>query len=301
MTRYAVALPQVVEPTGLDTARLRRFAAAAEQLDYTGLWANELTTAPIIDPLPLLAYTAAVTHRVQLGVAVLLTALRTPLRLARELAAIDQLSGGRLVTGVGLGTSKALYRPSGLPAEGRVRRFEDGLHLLKQLWTVDEVTFANEWWQLDALTLEPKPLQRPHPPIWFGARSEPALDRAMRLGDGWIGSGSAGVDEFRNSLDDVHRRLETTSRERTAFTIAKRVYVHVDDDVRRGTDHVRAWFGANYGNPDLGERVTIVGSADECRERVADIAALGVDEILLNPVDTGIEQIEALAPLTRQQ
>lgn len=296
-TRVGIALPQVVGPSGADTGHLRRFVERAEGLGYAGLWANELTSAPVLDPLPLLSYVAAATDTARLGVAVLLTTLRIPLRSARELATLDQLSGGRLIVGVGLGGSTKLYPPSGVPGRGRARRFEDGVRLLERLWTDDEVTFESEWWQVEKLALEPKPRQRPHPPVWFGARSEPALDRAVRLGDGWIGSGSAGPDEFRGHLDHVHRRLETAGRDPGEFTLSKRVYVHVAEDHRGGREHVRQWFGANYGNADLADRVAIVGPADECMEQVADIAALGLHEILLNPVDDDLEQMEALAGL----
>ena len=298
MTRFGVALPQVIGRSGADTGHLRRFVELAERLGYAGLWANELTSAPILDPLPLLSYVAAVSSTARLGVAVLLTPLRIPLRTAREVATIDQLSGGRVIVGVGLGGSKSLYRPSGIPVKDRARRFEEGVHLLKRLWTADQLTDEGEWWQLEGFTLEPKPRQRPHPPIWFGARSEPALERAIRLGDGWIGSGSANLEEFRGQLQHVRRRLDAAQVDPARFSIAKRVYVHIDEDDRRGTTHAREWFGANYGNPGLADRVTIVGPAERCRERVAEIAALGLDEILLNPIDDDLEQIEALAGLT---
>jgi probable F420-dependent oxidoreductase len=296
-TRFGVALPQIVGSSGADTVHLRRFVGRAEELGYAGVWANELTSAPILDPVPLLSYVAAATDTVRLGVAVLLTTLRIPLRSARELATLDQLSGGRLIVGVGLGGSTKLYPPSGVPVRARARRFEDGLRLLQRLWAEDDVSFDSEWWQVEKLELEPKPRQRPRPPVWFGARSEPALDRAVRLGDGWIGSGSAAPDEFRRHLGDVRHRLDAAGRDPEGFTLAKRVYVHVADNRRHGLEHVRSWFGANYGNPDLGERVAIVGPAAECTDRVGDIAALGLDEILLNPVDDDVEQIEALAAL----
>lgn len=296
MTRYAIALPQLVDESGVDATYLRRFVGAAEELGYAGVWANELLSAPILDPLALLAYTAAASNTVRLGVAVVLLPLQSPLRLARELAAIDQLSGGRLTVGIGLGSSTALYGPLGVPARGRVQRYEAGIKLLKQLWTADEVTFDSEWWQMEGLTLQPKPRQRPHPPLWIGARSEPALDRAVRLGDGWIGSGAASLEEFRKSLDHVRDQLAAT-RDGAPFTIAKRVYVHVNGDRRQGVEQARAWFARFYGNAELGERVTIVGGADECRERVAEVGALGLDEILLNPIDASLEQLEALAVL----
>src|SRR5919109_5694196 len=100
MTRYAIALPQLVDESGADTSHLRRFVAAAEQLGYAGVWANELLSAPIVDPLALLGYVAAASITIRLGVAVVLLPLRAPLQLARELAAVDQLSGGRLTVGI---------------------------------------------------------------------------------------------------------------------------------------------------------------------------------------------------------
>ena len=106
------------------------------------------------------------------------------------------LGKGRFILGVGLGGHEARYPIFGIDPARRVRRFTDSLELIKRLWTEDEVSFDNGEWRVDGLTLGPKPVQQPHPPIWFGARAEAAIKRAVRLGDGFMGAGASRMDSF---------------------------------------------------------------------------------------------------------
>jgi alkanesulfonate monooxygenase SsuD/methylene tetrahydromethanopterin reductase-like flavin-dependent oxidoreductase (luciferase family) len=292
-TEFAVALPQVVGDD-FSSADIRAFATRAEGLGFSALWVSELTSAPILDPLAVLAYAAAATTVPRLGVAVLLTPLRIPVQLARDLASVDRLSDGRLVVGVGFGSSTHLYPAYGVAPEHRLTRYVDGLELVQRLWIEDGVTFRNEWWQLDDVR-GLAPVQTPHPPIWFGARRGSALRRAAEIGDGWIGSGSAPYEEFCTSIAEVHRRLDDLGRDPEPFTIAKRVYIEVDDDVSRGRARMREWFAANYGKPHLADEVAVVGDADRCAEHLHDLRELGVDHFILNPVIDPRHQLDVLA------
>lgn len=286
-----VAVPQVFSDGGPRPADVRAFAARAEALGFDGLWVSELTSAPVLQPLPLLAHVAAITTRVRLGVAVLLTALRSPVALAHELATIDLLSDGRLDVGVGYGSNEALYPVHGLPAARRLSRYVEGLRLLRRLWTEDAVSHHG-FWELDGVRLEPKPVQRPHPPLLFGARRGPALARAVELGDGWIGSGSASWDEFAASLATVRELVAARGRD-GSFTIGKRVYLSLAPSGR--DERMRAWFAANYGTGELADTVTAVGPPAAVAERLAALVAGGVNLVVLNPVHDEPEQLETLA------
>ncbi|HEX2051434.1 MAG TPA: LLM class flavin-dependent oxidoreductase [Actinomycetota bacterium] len=294
-----VALPQVWSGRRPDAGDVRAFAARAEALGFDALWTMELTSAPVLQPLPLLAHVAAVTTRVRLGVAVLLTALRSPYALAQETATIDQLSGGRLDVGVGYGSNEALFPLHGLPSARRLSRYVQGLDVLRRLWSGDAVSHHG-FWDLDGVRLEPRPVQRPHPPLLFGARRRPALARAVELGDGWIGSGSASWDEFHDSLATLRELLDEAGRER--FTIGKRIYLSLAPSGR--DERMREWFASNYGRAHLADSVTIVGSPAVVAERLAALVDAGLDLLLLNPIHDEPEQLEALAsevvPLVRR-
>ena len=108
---------------------------------------------------------------------------------------MDRLSVGRLIAGVALGRKDG-YPAFGLTEQGRVRRYEEAIALLKRLWSEPVVTFDGEFWQLKEVSVEPKPVQQPHPPLWVGGMAPPALRRLARLADGWIGAGSATTADF---------------------------------------------------------------------------------------------------------
>ena len=174
-------------------------------------------------------------------IAILLIPQRNPINLAKALSSLDVLSNGRLIVGVGLGASTRHYPAYGLAPEGRVARFRENLDIMKRLWTEDKVTLSGRFSHLDRIPMEPKPVQKPHPPIWFGGHAEAALRRAVELGDGYIGAGSTPMRAF---LEDI-KQLPTD------FPKAKRLYLALGDNLPR----LRDWFGAFYGKPEMADQV----------------------------------------------
>jgi alkanesulfonate monooxygenase SsuD/methylene tetrahydromethanopterin reductase-like flavin-dependent oxidoreductase (luciferase family) len=206
---------------------------------------------------------------------------------------VDQLSEGRLIAGLALG-GPGHYPAFGLSEEGRVRRFEEGVRLLKLLWTEPRVTLKGEFWQLRDVAVEPKPAQSPHPPIWFGAGNPAGIRRAARMADGWIGAGSSSTDAFRDGMEVLREALSGENRDAAAFAVAKRVYIAVDDDRDRAGMRLRAWFEGFYGRPDLVDDVAVFGSIDACVEGVAAVIRAGARHVVLNPVFDQVEQAELL-------
>lgn len=282
MNHVGIAIPQDV--ADLDgEIRLRDYLQTAESLGFDGLWASESGRAKAADPLSALSFAAAVTDRPALGTAVLISNRRAPLQLAHSLASIDRLSRGRLITGVGIGNGSEDYPRYGLDPAHRATRFEHGIELMKRLWTQDRVTFHDAWWTLDDVRPPLHPIQKPHPPIWFGARKPKALERAARLGDGWIGAGSASPSEFETSLETLRPLLSEYGR-RDDFAIAKRVYIHVGNATADTYNSVRAYFASHYGNADLAASVAVVGGPARCGEHLAWLANLGVTHVILHPM-----------------
>jgi len=247
-----------------------------------------------LEPISLLCYTAALTTRIRLGSSVIIAPVRDAPQLAKALANIDQLSGGRLIVGVGLGDDRD-YAPYGLSTERRVKRFTEALEVLRALWTQPSVTYEGEFWRLNDLSMEPKPVQQPHPPIWFGGHQPSALKRAVRHGDGWMGAGMSSTADFKKSVPLLRSYLEEEQRDPAMFPISKRVYIAIDRDRARAEQRLREFFDSVYENADKGPTVSVWGSPEECVQQLRDVLSMTPQLVLLNVVSDHMEQMEILA------
>jgi probable F420-dependent oxidoreductase len=295
--RFGIAIPQDFINQPLDIPRLHAYLARAEGLGYESAWVQEqiIGAVPILEPLTLLTYAAALTRRLRLGTSVMVSVLRNPLQLAKSLTTLDLLSQGRLTVGVGVGNPRREDAAFGLPLERRVRRFVEGIEVMKALWTQPKVNLAGEYWKLEGVSQEPQPVQKPHPPIWFGARAPAALRRAVRLGNGWMGAGSSSTADFKAQAQSIRELLDEHKRAPDTFTISKRVYIAVDQNKSRAEERLRAWFGTRYGNADMASRVAVRGDVNECLDRLAEIIRYGAEHLLLNAAFDEMEHLELFA------
>src|SRR6185503_20208759 len=134
------------------------------------------------------------------------------------------------------------------------RRLVEGVEVMRALWSGDEVSFDGELLRFSRARLEPRPIQRPGPPIWFGAGREPALRRAARLGDGWVGAGSSSAEAFARQVPVVREELAAAGRDPSRFAIAKRVYLAIEDDEAVARRRAAAVLDEMYRAPGLAER-----------------------------------------------
>ncbi len=294
--RLAVGIPQAWTTGGIDRAGMRRFLERAEALGFESAWVVEqvLGSIPSLEPVECLTWAAALTERIRLGTAVLLTPLRSPVHLAKSLATLDQLSGGRLDVGIGLGGNPKVYPAYGITAARRVARFNEGLRLMRALWTEPRVTFAGEFWQLENAAMEPKPVQRPHPPLWLGGHHPDALRRAVGWAAGFMGAGSASTATFAQEVELLRGLLAEAGRDPVTIDVGKRVYVAVDRDRERAGRRLAEYFGAFYGRPQLAAEVSVWGSADQCAAGLREVVDAGARLVMLNPVFDELEQLETL-------
>jgi probable F420-dependent oxidoreductase len=295
--RVAAGIPQAWTTGGIDRPRIRRFLERAEALGFESAWVVEqvLGTLPCLEPVQLLSWAAALTSRIRLGTAVLLTPLRSPVHLAKSLATLDQLSGGRLDVGIGLGGNPKIYAAFGISAARRVARFNEGLRLMQALWTEPRVTFAGEFWQLENAALEPKPLQRPHPPLWVGAHHPDAFRRSVAWAKGFMGAGSATTATFAKEVALLRKLLTEAGRDPGSIEIGKRVYVGVDRDRDRAGRRMAEYFGGFYGRAELAAEVSVWGSVDQVVAGLREVTAAGAELVMLNPVFDEVEQLGVLA------
>ena len=293
--KVGISLPQTFLNGMTDPALIQRHATVVEALGYDSLWAQHGVFTEVLEPFTLLSFAAAVTRRVTLGLSVLVLPLWHPLHVAKLGASVDLLSGGRFILGVGIGGHESRYPVFGLSTEHRVTRFEQSVELIKRLWTEDNVCFSGSSWHMDGVSLRPRPAQRPRPPIWFGGRSEPALRRAARLADGFMGRGSASLADFKPLLTALRRYLAEAGRDPASLPISKRVYVAVDGDRARAERQIAAFFQHQYGSSELGLQVSVYGSEDHVAEQLAALAGLGLDLVVFNTIYDHVEQAERLA------
>jgi probable F420-dependent oxidoreductase len=300
--RFSISLPQLVHD---DHAELvRGYAPRAEELGFTGLWTLDSAVGgrtahnPLLDGLHLLTYAASLTRRAALGIAVIVLPRRNPALLAKELATVDQLSGGRLAVGVGLGMSDGSEGALGFPTDRHPRRLRENVEVMRALWTQEEATYEGEIYRFAGVRVHPKPFRRTLP-IWFGAGQPRALRRAARLADGWIGSGSSASSDFVTQSKILREELEAAGRDPGTFPIAKRVYIAVEDDERRATEKLAPILDGMYGRPGMTEAVALRGPADQCAEQLQPLIEAGAGELLLNPMYEPLEQLEAVAEVRR--
>ena len=174
-----------------DPAYLWEFVDMCEDLGVDSIWLSDriVSATPSLESMAMMAALAGRTKRMKFGNSVLALPLRNPTVLAKEIATIDFISGGRILPAVGLGTDNpAEFEACGVNIKQRAGRTDEAIALMRRLWTEDNVTFDGRYYHTTEVTIEPKPHQKPCPPIWIGGRTEPAFQRVGRLGDGWLTS-----------------------------------------------------------------------------------------------------------------
>src|ERR1700730_6846183 len=242
-------------------ALIKRHAQRAEALGLSDVWVSEHIIVPraqfprsplFYDPILTLTWVASVTERVRLGTSVIVLPMRHPLPLAKELATLHNLSGGRLILGVGVGWLEPEFAALGVPFNERGRRMDEGIAMMRAVWSQDPVSFDAKYIPaaIKDMTMLPQPVS--HIPMWHGSRSEAAHRRTVRIRDGWHGS-----QVTPEQGGEVVKRLRR-DRPEPGFTISVRSH----------------WDGKDVGM---------------MRERVTAYAAAGVQHVMVHPQDREVD------------
>lgn len=284
MPAFGIALPQVFIDGVVDLDLVRQVAKHCGPAGFRNLWVQEqlVGTAAVLEPITLLSYAAAVAPGTTMGIAVLPLPQRSPVVLAKQLTTLDHLTRGKLIVGLGLGSPSLTPRDAGVPVDGPLGRFREGIGVLNRLWSSDDAR------------MEPKPLQHPRPPLWLGGRHLNALRRAVEFGDGWIGAGVSPTAEFARNVTQLDELLHAAHRDRRSFTIAKRVYVAIDDSRDRAKSRIETWLRAYYRRSVELAGMAVWGSAAEVGTRLTEVAAAGADLIIVSPVDDPLGHMHAI-------
>lgn len=296
-----------------------RVVQQAERLGYHSAWGNDHITAPryvreefpdpprFYEPLIALSYAAAVTQKIKLGTCVIVLPMREPVYLAKQVATLDQLSGGRVLFGVGVGAYREEFEaihPDLKDAE-RGKMVDESIQALRLLFDEPRASFRGKYFAFEGIGLYPKPRQSPLP-IYIGGNNLNAVRRAARWGQGWLPA-SQQIDDLRRGVQLLHREAEAAGRDPASLEVAPQVMVMMgrdEADVRRRFRctpmyrHVNSLSSSTLRDQDLTqiEEYNLIGTRQQIIDKIAEFTAAGVtllaSTIFLN--DTVDEMIESM-------
>jgi probable F420-dependent oxidoreductase len=317
--KFGLRLPSFA--LGERTATLAEMGAylrRAEDLGFeSAMLIDHLLVAPPayrvtwLEPVALLSALAGVTRTIRLGTMVLVLPFRDPVAFAKEWATLDVLSGGRSILGVGVGWNQAEFEALRIPYRERGRRMTEMLEAITALWAGDNVTYEGEFYRFRDLTIEPKPAQRPHPPIWIGGGTqpseriygqevpsiEPVLRRIAKYADTWVPHSSATAEMVAADWAAIQGYMGELGRRPEALSKVYSNFVHVLRPGERPEAAVRHFSVYSGMDLDYWQQFYLLGGAEEVADRIrAKIEALGgVDHLVLNPLDWDPARLEMLA------
>ena len=305
--KVGISLPQLGLQASADN--LIKVARRAEELGYDSAWVLERILWPIspkepypaspdgslpdayqivLDPLETLTFVAAHTSKIRLGTSVLVLPYHTPIQLARRIATIDVLSGGRVDVGVGVGWSRDEFEAAGTPFERRGARCDEFLEAMIAIWSSDPVSFDGQFYHIPESKVGPKPLQKPHPPIYVAGFGTYAFKRAAKYGNGWNPSGIPSWEW----LEAMISQFQEVARAAGAgpMAVVLRAFTMVFPQAAP-------------------ERQPMMGTLDEIKEDIHRLRSIGVTELVHSPpsigfgssssMDEGIKAMEQLIEISR--
>lgn len=265
-------------------------AMNAEMLGYEFLSAGEhvFFYGPIGNGLISLAAAAGATSRIKLMSSITLVPLYPPALLAKQVAALDVVSGGRFNLGVGVGGEFAReFEACGVPVKERGARTNESLAVMKRLWTEDEVTFEGRFTTLPGVSLSPKPVQKPHPPIWISGRSDAAMRRCAKYGTGWLPYMYT-PEKLETSLKiigDYAEREDRSEPVSPGLFIFFAVHENRDEAIKMASDRLSTQYNQDFS--ELVGKYALAGNPEDCIARLREYVEAGANTIILNSACPG--------------
>ena len=240
-------------------------------------------TQPVLEPLTFMGFLAARTTRIQLGVSVLIVPYRNPVVAAKAISSLDYLSGGRTIIGVGSGWMKEEFDALGMPFEQRGKQTDEFIRLFKEMWSQPEPEFEGEYYRFSGITSYPRPIQKPHPPVWVGGNSKRAMRRALELGNGWQ-PGWSRPDQLRQELEDFERVAERVGRDPKSVELSLIRPLQIVDEAKQ-------------------PHRPLIGTPEQIAEDIREYQQLGVSHLVFNfrtsHMSEAVETVERFATEVR--
>ncbi len=272
--------------TTIGGANIAEVAQRAEALGFDSVWMGEHVVyhRPMHDALMLLAAASAATKRVRLGTSILLMPLKHPVLVAKAVTTLDHLSEGRASLGIGVGGEYAKeFEAMGVPVNERGPRTDESIELIKRFWTEERVSFRGRFFHMDDVTIEPKPVQKPHPPILVGGRRG-ALKRVAKYADGWMPYLTS-VEAYRQGWEQIEELATGYGRDPADIERMVYVFVTVGKSYEAAAGAAVMAFEARYRQDftTLVKRLAIVGTPQQCARRIAEYREAGAEHFILSP------------------
>jgi len=273
-----------LKPPAEQFALVRR----VEALGFDSVWTGDHVSfhGPIHESLTLLATYVPITTRLRLGTAVYLLALRSAAIAAKASATLDALSGGRLIFGVGVGGENPKeFELCGVPHRERGARVTEAIDVVRTLWRDTPATFKGRFSAFESVSIDPKPVQTPGPPIWIGGRSDAALTRAGRQGDGWI-SYVVQPERYAQSVEKIRAAAAGAGRPLGAFEFSHLAFITVGRDWESAKSVWVAHLSKRYAQDfePLARKYGIIGTPEQCAEQLGRFAAAGCTYVVVNVI-----------------
>lgn len=298
--RLGFALPQIGSVAGRDS--LVTVAQRAEDLGFDGLWVLDRILFPVkprapypvgdgslpvkykhtLDPLETLTFVAANTRRIWLGTSILNLSWYNPVLLARRLTTLDVLSGGRLRVGFGMGWSPDEYEAGGVPWQERGKRADELIRALKAIWTTDPVEFQGKYYRVPKSFIGPKPVQKPHPPIYMAAYTPSAMKRVAQEADGWFPVGIP-IGSIAQMFEVIKGMAQEAGRDPSTLELIVRANVE-------------------FSNATLGkDRTDFTGTLEQIAGDIVATRKLGASELLFDvQFSPGVEGVDDIVARMEQ-
>jgi probable F420-dependent oxidoreductase len=274
------------------------FVDHLEALDVDSLWVSDRLVSPAftLEPITFLSYLAGRLRRMKFGTSTLVLSTRNPVILAKELATLDFISQGRLFPAVGLGSDDAQdFAAVGINKKERGQRSDEAIVLMRRLWTEENVSFSGKFFSIQDVTITPRAWQKGGPPIWIGGRSQAALRRTGRMGDGWLVSG-ASATEVGDGIEAIRRYAAEAGRvvPEDHYGVLLPFYF-----ARSADEAYEAAKNSIRSRPELSPfDFTALGRPEEVRQRIEQYIDAGASKFVMRPCgpfERWHEQIEMLA------
>jgi len=266
-----------------DPESLCRYAEAAEAVGLDSLWLSDhiVTRNPTLDITCLFAMIAARTKRLKMGPSVLTLPARHPVQVAKTYATLDYISGGRMIMAVGSGSDVRDLEACGIPPQERGKRLDEGIEILRKLWTESHVTHHGQFYHFEDVTIEPKP-RKGSLDIWIGGKSDAILKRVVRLGDGWFPALTS-PEEFKRDMDKLMAFGEEYGRSVNPREAGVLLLTHVSQDRDAAWQTVAPFLRGLPMSPEEVAARCVVGTPEECVEKLQRFVEAGCVKFVLRP------------------
>ena len=268
------------------------FAKKCEAMGCHSMWTIDRIAYDNLEPLTVLAAAAGATQKIRLGTSVLLGNLRHASHAAKIVSTLDFISNGRVTLGLGFGSRENDYRAVEIPFEHRGSRAVEQVQLMKRLWTEDNVTFKGKFYNVENLSVGPKPIQKPHPPIWTGGSAEVALKRAGSWADGFI-CGSSAIPEFPSTWEKIASYAKAAGRDPKKISKAGLTFMAIDEDQSKAVKTVEDYVMRYYGRlrADV-TNTSLVGAPAAIADRIGAFLSGGLDTLIIGVADPDPRQLD---------